>query len=199
MTEPTTVGDDLKARYSHEDSKVKRLESALAAARERRDEIAVAMKVLAKLGYIEDPEAVASTNTNRVVGMNEAQSLVYQYVGCGEVGAMAPKDVTSILHSTGRDDLSADYVRTTLWRLAQRGYLKNEGGLYWRPEPAKAENVAAPGAETPRAVNESAGPHGGGSVFPASSPEGSIPSGSTPPKRGFVEFDETGLDDDIPF
>jgi len=108
---------------------------------------------------------------------------------------MAPKDVTAALHASGRNDVTSDYVRTTLWRMAQRGLLKSNNGLYWR-DTVEVEGVAAPDAGTSRADNKTVGPHGGGEVFPADTPEGSIPSGSTPSSPAPWGDD---LDDDIPF
>jgi hypothetical protein len=193
MADFPTVAADLSAKLSKAESKVKRYESALELALAERDELAIAMRVLAKHGYLEGAVAAAG---DRVAGMNEAQALVYECTAFGEVSALAPKDVAAILHARGRDDLSSDYVRTTLWRLAQRGILKSENGLYWRPAPA-AENGSAPDVETSRAVDSAGLADGSQGRATHLDPEGSIPSSSTPPKIIIVPDDD--IDDDVPF
>lgn len=168
----------------------------LEAARVERDELAVAMRVLAKHGYI-DTDAVAPSNTNRHAGLNEQQSQVYECTGYGEIVGLAPKDVVGMLHSKGIDNLSADYVRTTLWRLAQRGLLQSQNGLYWRPGAPDAANVEAPDAKTSEASEVSGPVTGRERGYPPSTPEGSIPSGSTQ-SRPNPAWDED-LDPDVPF
>lgn len=195
MAQGEAVGGDLKDKLSKADSKVKRLESALSAARLERDDYATAYRVLVKLGHIEAVQA--ATEEVGAVGANEKQNLVLSLVPEGEQHSVAPRDVTQNLHQRGLEDITADYVRTTLWRFAQRGVLKSADGLYWRSSPVAVENVAAPDAETSRADNESTGPATGrGTDYPPTPPEGSIPSGSTPPRSSPYSDD---LDDDIPF
>lgn len=195
MAQGELVGGDLKDKLSKADSKVNRLESALSVARKERDDLATAYRVLVKLGHIEDGGTPADTTPS--TGANEKQAIVLELVPFGEQYAVAPKDVTAILHNRGLEDITADYVRTTLWRFAQRNVLQSGDGLYWRRTP-ELNSVAAPDAETSRADNESTGPATGrGTGFPPTPPEGSIPSGSTPSNTSPGWGDD--LEDDIPF
>ncbi len=198
MTDTPAVVADLREKFSKADSKVKRRETALASALEARDELAIAMRVLAKHGYM-DSESVAPANMNRQTGLNEKQALVFSCVPHGEDRAVAPKFVTDVLNFDDHTDITGDYVRTTLWRLAQRGMLRNANGLYWRAESAEAENVATPGVFAPGADNGIAGPLGGERGYPPSAPEGSIPSGSTLSPEALRLLDDTPGDDDVPF
>lgn len=196
MTATDSVAADLKSKLSQAEARVRKLESSLEKAREDRDELAVTLRVLGKHGYMGAAETEAVT-AGRGAEMNALQAVVIACVpGSGSPG-ITPKNVTAILHTAGRPDVSGDYVRTTLWRMAQRGVLKSENGQYWRIETPDAENVEAPDALTPRANNESTGPDTGrGTGFPPTPPEGSIPSGSTSHFTGGFA-DE--MDDDIPF
>jgi hypothetical protein len=195
MNVTEAVATDLRTKLSKAESKVKRLESTLQQARQERDELAVAMRVLVKHGYL-DADHIVPANTNRNAEMNEMQNLVFLGVPHNRAEAVAPKDVTATLHASGHTDISGDYVRTTLWRLAQRDMLNNENGKYWRSEAPEPENVAASDARAPEA-DTIAGPLGGERGYPPSAPEGSIPSGSTfrPNVSNFAD----DMDDDIPF
>lgn len=196
MTATDSVAVDLKNKLSQAEARVRKFESSLQKAREDRDELAVTLRVLGKHGYMGLDET-AGVTAGRAGEMNALQALVTACVPGFDSPGITPKNVTTVLHTAGRQDVSGDYVRTTLWRMAQRGILKSENGRYWRIESPAAGNVAAPDAQTPRADNESTGPDTGrGTGFPSTPPEGSIPSGST-----FVQGSgyADDLDDDIPF
>lgn len=196
MTATETVANDLQARLSRAETRVKKCESALESAKLERDELAIAVRVLLKHGHIVVDHI--SPVQAKIGDLNETQNLVLLSVPANSARAVAPKDVTQQLHALGYPDISADYVRTTLWRLAKRQLLANDNGLYWRTSGDEAENVAAPDARAPRAVNESTGPVGREGGYPPSTPEGSIPSGSTQSlsdeARAMLDYD-----DDIPF
>lgn len=149
---------DLREKRDKAEARVRRTKANHEAAVRDFEELDCAYTVLIKHGYIKD----AAGHEPAGAAMNETQALVLSCVPYGEVFAIAPKDVANMLHARGRDDITADYVRTTLWRLAKREILKSEGGLYWRPGKPDLENVAAPDAETSRAGNGRVGPHGGG-------------------------------------
>lgn len=197
MSANPDVAGDLKSKLSKADARVRRLESTLSNARKERDELATALRVLVKLGHIEDDSGAASDEIEAATA-NERQSLVLDQVPEGQQYAVAPKDVTSALHALGLTDITADYVRTTLWRFAQRELLKNADGLYWRAITPDTENVTAPDARTSEADNFMGPATGRGTGFPPTPPEGSIPSGSTPPSD-YKPWHVVPDDDDIPF
>lgn len=195
-TDPA-FAEAIRAKFDKSAQRVKRAESAWLKAKHEHEELAVTWKTLIRHGLIDDIDAPAQTRETDA-DMNDDQSVVLGFVPKGQPFALSPKEVVTELHDSGRDDLSADYVRTTLWRFAKRGVLKSESGLYWWPSAAsRAEDVAAPDAKTSGADNGSVGPHGGGSGFPSTSPEGSIPSGSTQVRR-HPAWDVPD-DDDVPF
>jgi hypothetical protein len=188
----------IREKFLKSGQRVKRAESALEKAKFDHDELAVTMRTLIRHGLIEDEDSTGR-DVPTAADMNEAQSVVLSFVPKGESAAASPKDIISELHNAGRDDLTADYIRTTLWRFAKRGALKSDNGMYWWPPAAtKAEIVAAPDAETSEADNASAGPLGGERGFPPTTPEGSNPSGSTSSQYGGFNVPDD-LDDDVPF
>jgi hypothetical protein len=179
---------DLKQKHAKARAKLDKLRASMAAAEKDFDELDTALNVLTKHGYIED-EAHPAAGIGAAVATNETHMYLLKFVPEGEIGAIAPKEVADIVRSTGRNDLDPDYIRTVLWRLAQRGILMNKDGRYWRPKKDEA-----PDAEASEASN-SMGPVGREGGYPPSTPEGSIPSGSTPVQAA----DEGDLDDDVPF
>jgi hypothetical protein len=200
VTDSPALAADLKDKLSKAEAKVIRTRTAYETAVRERDEFHVAMKVLIKHGYIQEegsaPYGVFEKATGAgTVALNEDQTLVLDSVPYGEQFATPPRDVVNIIHAGGRDDLSGDYIRTTLWRLARRDILKSANGLYWRP--LTSENVEAPDAHATEASDDLGPVTGRGRVFPAKPPEGSIPSGSTPSNVA-DDFDSL-LDDDVPF
>jgi hypothetical protein len=171
--------------------KVKRTRATLEAMETELNETAIAIRVLSSLGLspeIEEEQADA--------GMTAPQAAVLAAVPYTRELAVAPRDIFNAVRANGAHaDLTSDYVRTALWRMAtKKNLIKSEDGLYWR-EAQHAENVEAPDAETSEA-SEIAGPLGGERGYPPSAPEGSIPSGSTHVQP---ESFDTDLDDDVPF
>lgn len=184
MSDAVTV---LRQKAAKLESRVNKTRASLEAAEIELAEIQTAIRVLAKMGLA--PEVEPDGDHGGGGEVNAAHTAILALVPHGEEFAIAPKEVFTQLK--GRDDFdqSADYVRTALWRMAtKKKILESRNGLYWRP--VRPESVEAPDAQTPRASNGSVGPHGGGTGFPSSSPEGSIPSGST-------QFQVPSFDDDL--
>jgi hypothetical protein len=181
---------DLKQKHAKAQAKLDKARANLIAAQKDFEELDTALNVLTKHGYIDDEDTKAS-GPSASVAPNETHAFLLRFVPAGEIGAIAPKEVADMVRSHGRDDLDPDYIRTVLWRLAQRGVLMNKDGRYWRPRKDEA-----PDAETSEASNSTGPVTGRERGYPPSTPEGSIPSGSTHVQPS--AFDED-LDDDVPF
>lgn len=184
----------LRDALTKAETKANRLRSQLNGVEKEAEELATAIRVLERI------EGIESTTT-APPAMNENAAAILKHVGYGRNEGRAPIQIFDALLGEGRHDLNADLVRTQLWRMSKRGTLESENGRYWKPEAErpKAENVAAPDAETSEADNGTVGPLGGGSGFPPASPEGSIPSGSTSTEAIGRMIVPEDLDDDVPF
>lgn len=186
---------DLVEKRSKAQARVKSLEVKLASARKEFDELNVAVTVLTRHGYLRADDAAeaapAPAEADTGDRLNDTYMFLLRFIPFSADWAVAPKHVTSEVHQKGRTDLSADYIRTALWRMGQRGILESNGdGRYWRPRKNEA-----PDAETSEA-SETTGPVTGRERgYPPSTPEGSIPSGSTPSQPAA----EVDWEDDVPF
>lgn len=190
MTDSPAFVTDLIEKRAKAEAKVKRMEASLAAARKDFDELDVAVNVLTKHGYIQGDEGQAAPAITAQNGLNDTYSYLLRFVPFGEDLAIAPKEVTDMVRRDGRADLSGDYIRTALWRMGQRGVLEGNDGRYWRPKKEEAPDASTSGA------SETTGPVTGRERgYPPSTPEGSIPSGSTHVQAAY----ESDLDDDVPF
>ena len=172
MTDPIIQLQDAQAKAA---AKVKRLRGQLEAAESELSDLETAMRVLDRISGAKAPAATGIQSDNG--------ALIWGFVGIGRKAAQAPKEVIEALHTAGHE-LGADLVRTQLWRMAKRGDLKSEDGVYWRPIRS------GPDAETEN--------DGDGNVEPdpaMETPTGWEGVGRTSPLGGFRD----DLDDDIPF
>lgn len=84
---------------------------------------------------------------------------------------------------------SLDREKLAALPISSRGILQSKDGRYWKPKKEEASG------DEPKASN-SMGPVGREGGYPPSTPEGSIPSGSTPVQAASFDAD---LDDDVTF
>lgn len=175
----------LQAQCEKLTAKVDRLRSGLDAAESELSDTQTALRVLSKLGV------TASVPDADISNLSDAHATIVEVVPYGKARGLAPKDVWYKLNAAGETEMSADYVRTTLWRLAKKGELGSADGVYWRETE---QEIEASDDHSPEASNGT-GPVGRENGFPPTPPEGSTPSGSTP-----VQSPDWGeLDDDVPF
>lgn len=197
VTTDPAFASAIREKFLKSEQRVRRAESALEKAKQEHEELAVTVRTLIRHGLIAD-EGTAGRHAPEAADMNEAQSVVLSFVPKGEANAASPKEIISELHNAGREDLSGDYIRTTLWRFAKRGALKSVNGLYWWPSvTGQVEIVEAPDTLVSEASINTGPVTGRGTGFPSTPPEGSIPSGSTPSIRPPWETDVDDDDDPL--
>jgi hypothetical protein len=187
VSEIQTFLADLKEKRAKAQAKLEKARANVVTALKDFEELDTAINVLTKHGYIQGD--VEQAPMDKPVEVNETYALLLRFLPRGEHMAMAPKQITELMISKGYE-LDPDYVRTALWRMAQRDILINRDGRYWWPRPKEE----APDAETSEA-SESTGlaGHGGSDCQPAS--ESSSLSRSTPSQTVQV----ADWDDDVPF
>jgi hypothetical protein len=183
----TDTGTVLREKEAKLETRVKRARATLESLETQLGEVRTTLKVLVDMGLAEAPADLHDGADGGAETLNENQSAVVATVPEGEDNALPPKGIIDKLEFRGTN-LNGDYVRTVLWRLAKRGAIHNKNGLYWR------DKEEASGLE-PEA-SDSLGLHGGEAPSSSRSPEGSIPSRSTPVH---ASFDADLDDDDVPF
>jgi len=185
---------DLLDKREKAAARVKRAEVSLASAKKDFEELDIAVNVLTKHGFITGDTAQPKPKIVEAVGFtNPKHHLIFEQVPVGRSYAISPKEIIDAVRSKG-GEVSPDYVRTVLWRFADKGTVINTDGRYWR-HPLEQEKEEASDAETSEA-SDFTGPVGRGTGFPSTPPEGSTPSGSTHAQAAYFDAD---LDDDVPF
>lgn len=182
----TDTGTVLREKEAKLEARVKKARVTLESLETELTEVRTTLKVLVSMGLAEAPADLHDDGPSGTDALSENQSAVIAVVPQGEDQARPPKHIIDMVNLIG-PELNGDYVRTVLWRLAKRGIIHNTNGLYWREKeeaPAEAE------------ASSSKGPVGREGGYPPSTPEGSIPSGSTPPHTSEADVWD---DDDIPF
>jgi hypothetical protein len=193
MVDPLVIARD---RLAKAEARLKRAEKAVESARSEVADLRIAVRVMAEItGESAEPTTQESSVSSRV-------SQIFSLLPVGEQNGVAPAQIYEKFKLMDGDDISADTFRTTIWRMKDKIYLftgqmpaavRSADGKYWRDPIARKE---APDAEAAEA-SKSMGPVGREGGYPPSTPEGSIPSGSTPVQTT-SEWDED-LDDDVPF
>lgn len=148
VTDTITILREKRAKLA---AKVAKTAAALDAAQSELDETETAIRVLVKMGLAPDEDAEASSN----LGVTHGQELILSVLSDVPEEGMSPRAVLLALKARG-NALSADYVRTALWRLARRNAIATANSLYWRlpsagsqqtekPESNKTPDVVTPG------------------------------------------------------
>ena len=134
---------DLIDLHAKAQARMKRAEATFGAAKKDFDDLDVALSVLRKHGYLPaDPHQPAPKSAGSgEEPLNDNYLLMLRHIPFRADWAVAPKYVTGEVHKKGREDLSADYIRTALWRMAKRGILESNDGRYWRPRKEEASDA----------------------------------------------------------
>ena len=118
-----------KAAYDSATTEVSRLETTLSVVREM-------------MGATETTSQGGGNLTSR-------QQIVVNSLNFGQNNALSPVDVFQVASGDASFEGDINYVRTTLWRMADKGVIGNANGAYWRfPPDEQGEGVAASRSET---------------------------------------------------
>ena len=104
------------------DLRLKRARATLDAAERELADVQAAIRVINGLAQkdVSKPPSEPSANQDRILSALQV----------GKANGRTPKEVSSRLSETG-DEIAADYVRTTLWRMAKSGRVASADGRYW--------------------------------------------------------------------
>lgn len=81
--------------------------------------------------------------------LTDRQRFVFNSLKIGQNNALSPVEVYQAATDYAGFEGDVNYVRTTLWRLANKGQIGSAGGAYWRYEAENANALAALAAELP--------------------------------------------------
>jgi hypothetical protein len=85
--------------------------------------------------------------------LTDRQRFVFNALKIGQNNALSPVEVYQAATDYAGFEGDVNYVRTTLWRLANKGQIGGAGGTYWRYEggnaPIMTDALAALAAELP--------------------------------------------------
>ena len=116
------------------------LETRLNKAKIRRDKAKVAYEsATTEVGRLETTLSVVSemAGTSKqpattVGGLTLKQRVVVDSLNFGQNSALSPVDVYQLAASNEAFDGDVNYVRTTLWRMADKGAIGSANGTYWK-------------------------------------------------------------------
>ena len=187
--------DVLRETLAKAETKWKRLKNQADAAQREYDELLTTIRVLERLSGQSEQSPQAP--------LSDTATTILQYLGFGESAGRTPKEVFDAIEIIEGEGMSADLVRTNLWRLAKRGVIESQNSRYWRPESERPEKKT-PGAATPGVVEHGPEAELEGSLaaqHPAANREsvGSNPTRSALGSNLPNSWDDPGLDDDVPF
>ena len=141
MTDTISILREKRAKLA---AKVAKTAAALDAAQSELDETETAIRVLVKMGLAPDEDTDATAN----VGVTHGQELILSVLSDMPEQGMSPRAVLLALKAKG-NALSADYVRTALWRLAKRNAIATANSMYWRLPSAGGPQTETESIETP--------------------------------------------------
>lgn len=193
MTDPVNIA---KERLAKAEARLLRLEKQVETARSDVADLRTTVRVMAEI------TGETLTDSTPVEAQGRPRHIV-MLLPEGEENGAGPSEIFENYRRLGADDVSPDTFRATLWRMKNGIYfmrdrgswvIRSSDGRYWKESITHKDE--APDAETSGA-SETTGPVTGRERgYPPSTPEGSIPSGSTHVQP--ASFD-TDLDDDVPF
>ena len=108
--------------------KVGQRRTALGAMEAELAELETALKVLARLGLA--PGVVAEPPK----GGTGTRDVVFDHLSFTEEGGLQPKELHDALTAEGITYITADNVRTILYRMHGKGQVRSKDGKYWRDD-----------------------------------------------------------------
>ena len=156
----------IKSRISELEQQIDELQSEL-------DELRVAERVLDRLGSNGDEESAPKSSASSGRKKETVASKILESLQI--LGPMTSSDITELLQTDWRSDLTFATVSSTLSRLRSRGQVQSDGRQWFLPDQEKPPEADAPGGFDDQS-------DGGGEVresgVGAGPPEGANPSAS---------------------
>jgi hypothetical protein len=127
---------ELEARLGKAKSRKDRAKFAYDSASAETDRLETALSVVREMmGVTTGPPMRGSSLTTK-------QQILLNSLKNGQNNALSPADIYHVASQNPAFDGDVPYVRTTLWRMADKGSIGSANGVYWRFE--EATTIQAP-------------------------------------------------------
>jgi hypothetical protein len=124
--DPMTLSlKNLETRLRELTQKAEKLQAQYRDAMHERERVTTAIAVIREM------EGKAAASVPDHLGLTAGQAAIYKVLGSGKANSLSPSSIHKKCVERG-SKLAADYVRTTLWRMAQYGTIRSSDGLYWK-------------------------------------------------------------------
>ena len=145
MSDPLAI---LRERTAKADAKVLKFEKSLESAREELRDLSIALRVMSDIAGESAPTASTPAGS---VAVAKRQSNIVALLGVGAENARPPAEIFKGYGLLEDEDISIDTFRTTIWRMADKPFVTDEGTFvvrrddsgYWK-ELVQGDTTVAP-------------------------------------------------------
>lgn len=117
---------DLESRHKKAQSRALKAKAAFESATKE------ALRLETALSVVREIMGVSDMPSDSVGSLSEKQKILINSLKYGENNAMSPIDIYAIASSDPSFNGDVNYVRTTLWRMANKDNIGSANGTYWR-------------------------------------------------------------------
>jgi hypothetical protein len=136
---------ELELRLKKAENRAEKAKIAFDSATREASRLATALSVIREMSGNVAPSTTSSGQ------LTNKQQIVVNSAKYGQENAMSPINIYQLASLNDGFDGDVNYVRTTLWRMAERGAIGSANGKYWRwpesDESTKADVVLPPSNE----------------------------------------------------
>ena len=118
--------DELETRLKKAKNRAEKTKNALDSASSEVSRLETALSVFREISGNLTPSASPSSN------LTQKQKIVIKSLKYGQSNAMSPIDVYQLALLDNAFDGDVNYVRTTLWRMADKGSIGGANKTYWK-------------------------------------------------------------------
>ena len=143
---------ELESRLKKAESRASKAKAAFDAATAEALRLETALSVVREM--IGAPTAASQSGSS----LTSRQQIVVNSLKFGQNNALSPVDVFQVASANPSFEGDVNYVRTTLWRMANKGVIGNANGAYWRfPLDEHSDEEMASRSTTGSSVHSTSG------------------------------------------
>ena len=122
----------LRDKLAKAEAKVQRHEKSLESARTELSDLQIALRVFENL----TGESSSGTQPGPSAAVAERQAEILRLLSVGRKQAHAPAELFASYELVGKESITIDTFRTTIWRMKDREFgdwlVRSDDGLYWK-------------------------------------------------------------------